>query len=112
MDKYPGSVKAFPNKKWGYMYDRLPDYPESKHRELMIYKFDRIWYMVARASPHTVYCRLSGADRVHMPKLCEVLYIHSENTFFSDVESLCKERKLFQGRKPINVDALRKRLKQ
>lgn len=105
-------VTAFPNKKWGYIYDKLSDQPDSNHRELRIYRFDRIWYHVARATPYTMYCRLQGTDRVHMCKLCEVLYIHSENTLISNVEELCKERQLFQGRKPISVDALRKRLKR
>lgn len=107
MEKLP-SVMPFPNKKWGYLYRNLPDYSDSKHKEIQIFKFDMIWHQVARRSPHILYVRLAGQDKQYAVVLTQVLT--DVNTLHPDIESLCKKLNLFQGRQQITREALNKRL--
>jgi len=102
------SVMPFPDKKWGYTYLNLPDYPESKHKQIQIFKFDMIWHQVARRTPDTLYLRLTGQAKQYSVVLTQALF--EVDTLNPDMESICKDLNLFQGRQRITREALNRRL--
>ena len=103
-------VDPFPDKTWGYLYRDLPDHPKSAHKEIVIYRFDTIWYHVAKVSPHTLYVRLTGKNKQLSGKLVEALLISHHGG--EHITKVCKDLGLFQGKQPISLEALKARLKK
>jgi len=102
-------VESFPDKRWGYVYQEILESPGRAPKETVIYRFDSIWYHVARVSPHVLYVRLTGKDKQVSAKLVEALL--TSQTTGEHITKVCKDLGLFQGKQLINLDDLKARLK-